>query len=258
LKKLKQKLVNWLLKDVEIQELVVNKLLIGKNTFTVTGSYIDFSGLTSDPSLVAGRMWFRSDLGKLRYSPDGSTVKDVPAPAELVNVAQGKSISVSIRGSAETPTVTNASYATDGDWGSYALIQGTTNGQYLPTEGDGYNIDVDLGDVYKIAFILVKCMVYRFDQVVFGAGIAYSEDGSSWSGWRGYFEANTGGSETGIGRIYYAGYYREAPVFLGMYVNANARYIRFFAECFCNDVGGVTGRTLNIRVYEIAAYALQA
>ncbi|MEM0460117.1 MAG: hypothetical protein QXZ31_09650 [Thermofilaceae archaeon] len=32
-----------------------------------------FLGRTTDPPLVPGRMWFRSDLGQLRWTPDGST-----------------------------------------------------------------------------------------------------------------------------------------------------------------------------------------
>mgnify|MGYP000218034779 CR=1 FL=1 len=74
--KLKNKLVNWLFKGVVVDELRVLRLRVGSGTTAVTGSYIDFPGLTSDPSLVAGRVWFRSDLGKMRFSPDGSTVKE--------------------------------------------------------------------------------------------------------------------------------------------------------------------------------------
>ncbi|RSN78284.1 hypothetical protein [Candidatus Methanodesulfokora washburnensis] len=37
--------------------------------------------LTADPALVAGEIWFRSDLGQLRYTPDGLTVYVIdPAP----------------------------------------------------------------------------------------------------------------------------------------------------------------------------------
>ncbi len=40
--------------------------------------YATFSGLTADPALAAGRVWFRSDLGLLSYSPDGTTVRRIP------------------------------------------------------------------------------------------------------------------------------------------------------------------------------------
>ncbi|MEM2475344.1 MAG: hypothetical protein QW407_05410 [Thermofilaceae archaeon] len=33
---------------------------------------------TSNPALVAGRIWYRSDLGLLSYSPDGTTVRMIP------------------------------------------------------------------------------------------------------------------------------------------------------------------------------------
>jgi hypothetical protein len=35
------------------------------------------SGQTADPSLAAGKIWFRSDLKQIRWSPDGSAVKQV-------------------------------------------------------------------------------------------------------------------------------------------------------------------------------------
>lgn len=39
---------------------------------------IDLAPRTNDPALAAGRVWFRSDLGLLSFSPDGSTVARVP------------------------------------------------------------------------------------------------------------------------------------------------------------------------------------
>jgi hypothetical protein len=43
--------------------------------------YITFKGLTSDPPLTVGRVWFRSDLNQLRYSPDGVNIYVIdPAP----------------------------------------------------------------------------------------------------------------------------------------------------------------------------------
>jgi hypothetical protein len=35
------------------------------------------TGLTADPALAAGKLWFRSDLRQIRWSPDGSAVKQV-------------------------------------------------------------------------------------------------------------------------------------------------------------------------------------
>jgi len=36
------------------------------------------ASLTADPSLAAGKIWFRSDLGLPSYSPDGTTVRRIP------------------------------------------------------------------------------------------------------------------------------------------------------------------------------------
>ncbi|MEM4765484.1 MAG: hypothetical protein QXE85_00170 [Nitrososphaerota archaeon] len=42
---------------------------------------ITLAGLTSDPPLARGRLWFRSDLNELRWTPDGTTVYVIdPAP----------------------------------------------------------------------------------------------------------------------------------------------------------------------------------
>jgi hypothetical protein len=38
---------------------------------------LTFASRTDDPTLVAGRLWFRSDLRQLRWSPDGTAVKQV-------------------------------------------------------------------------------------------------------------------------------------------------------------------------------------
>ena len=67
LKRLKRKLASWLLSEgADIGD-----------PLEIRPNYITFPELTADPILAAGRIWFRSDLQKLRYSPDGSTVKDL-------------------------------------------------------------------------------------------------------------------------------------------------------------------------------------
>jgi len=91
LKRLKKRFVKWLLSDLD-------ELRIGKNTVTVTGDYIDFSPLTADPTLSAGRVWFRSDLGRLIYSPDGtSTIQLHPLKLSYLEID------------------------TDKDWGGYGI-----------------------------------------------------------------------------------------------------------------------------------------
>jgi len=39
--------------------------------------YAVLKALTVDPALLTGRIWFRSDLGRIRFSPDGVAVEDV-------------------------------------------------------------------------------------------------------------------------------------------------------------------------------------
>lgn len=67
----------------EIRRLIAEEglpaLKVGASTVKINPDSIDLAQLTADPSLAAGRVWFRSDEGKLYYSPDGSTVKEVGA-----------------------------------------------------------------------------------------------------------------------------------------------------------------------------------
>jgi hypothetical protein len=37
--------------------------------------------LTEDPPLAPGMLWFRSDLGELRFSPDGTTILRIKTEA---------------------------------------------------------------------------------------------------------------------------------------------------------------------------------
>ncbi|MEM1555452.1 MAG: hypothetical protein QXM54_02860 [Desulfurococcaceae archaeon] len=64
LKRIKKKFVEWLLKDIDA-------IKVGKGTCILTSDFLELASLTSDPSLAAGRLWFRSDLRRLRYS-DGA------------------------------------------------------------------------------------------------------------------------------------------------------------------------------------------
>jgi len=76
LKILRNKLVNWLFKDVQLDELRVRKIKAGERTIVITPDYIDLAPLTADPLLATGRMWFRSDIPTCRFSPDGVEVVD--------------------------------------------------------------------------------------------------------------------------------------------------------------------------------------
>ena len=70
-------LLRWLFKDlvVEFDRVKARVIQVGDRTVILTGEWIVLAALTADPALAAGRMWFRSDLGKIRFSPDGTTVK---------------------------------------------------------------------------------------------------------------------------------------------------------------------------------------
>jgi hypothetical protein len=43
--------------------------------------FLTLPGLTEDPPLVPGMLWFRSDLGELRFSPDGTTILRIQTEA---------------------------------------------------------------------------------------------------------------------------------------------------------------------------------
>jgi len=73
-----------------------------KKTVVVNPEYIDLEVLTADPTLVAGRLWFR-DVGALKYSPDGSTTKTIPAQMTYEKVIEttilaGSSLTITSEG----------------------------------------------------------------------------------------------------------------------------------------------------------------
>ena len=71
-KKIRKTILNWLLKDG------LPDVKIGEDPTVITGAHITLPGQTADPALAAGRIWLRSDLGRLRISPDGTTIKTLP------------------------------------------------------------------------------------------------------------------------------------------------------------------------------------
>jgi len=52
-------------------------LKIGENTIIVDTDYIELAPLTADPTLAEGRVWFRSDEGKTKWSPDGTIIEEL-------------------------------------------------------------------------------------------------------------------------------------------------------------------------------------
>jgi hypothetical protein len=83
---LKRKLASWLLRDAEIEELTVKRLKVGGGTVSVDGQSITLPGLTADPALAGGKVWYRSDLSRIRYSPDGVDVISIDPPLTAADV----------------------------------------------------------------------------------------------------------------------------------------------------------------------------
>jgi hypothetical protein len=75
---LKRKLVKWLLKDVEVEELTVKKLKVGDKTVTIDTNSLILPSLTADPTLAEGKLWYRADLDRLQYAIDTATKREIP------------------------------------------------------------------------------------------------------------------------------------------------------------------------------------
>jgi hypothetical protein len=54
---------------------------------SVTLDDATLASLAADPMLAKGRVWFRGDLGQIRWSPDGVTVKTLLNEEDPINVA---------------------------------------------------------------------------------------------------------------------------------------------------------------------------
>jgi len=72
-KRIRRKVLEWLLKDG------LPEVKIGKNTIRIDGESIVLASLAADPTLEAGKVWFRSDTGRIMWSPDGATIREVSA-----------------------------------------------------------------------------------------------------------------------------------------------------------------------------------
>ena len=73
-RRLKARFVNWLLADVPVEYLRVLDLHVGKTSMKVTPNSIVFHSNSSDPSSVAGQLWYRSDQHRLRMNTGAGTV----------------------------------------------------------------------------------------------------------------------------------------------------------------------------------------
>jgi len=77
-RRLKQRFVNWLLRDVVVERLKARYVVVGDPAKLLKDGTVVFAPLTADPStLEAGKLWYRSDIDEWRYSPDGTTTKQL-------------------------------------------------------------------------------------------------------------------------------------------------------------------------------------
>lgn len=97
LREIKRKIINWLLRDIEIDYLRVRNIKVGDNTVVIKGDRIVFPQLTADPStLEAGMLFYRGDIDKWRYSPDGASIKDVGLGPDGVKICTDASGNLTI------------------------------------------------------------------------------------------------------------------------------------------------------------------
>jgi len=67
---------------IEIDKLEIR---VGGNTIRIDGNSITLQPLTSNPTLATGKLWFRSDIPAILFSPDGSATKYVH-PSEWADI----------------------------------------------------------------------------------------------------------------------------------------------------------------------------
>jgi len=116
--RLRRRIARWLLEGLE-------ELEVGGSTVKIDASSVTLASLTSDPTLAAGKLWFRSDLGQLRFSPDGSSAKQVyPALASTSSAIKAQNPDA-IGGLLLLSDLLSAGLVTTGDVASLAASYGT-------------------------------------------------------------------------------------------------------------------------------------
>ena len=90
MKWLKRRLLRWLFDPDVLGEvdLRLPRLRIGNKTVDIDGKAIALPSLTSDPELASGKIWFRGDINKLRFSPDGTKTVNILKEDDPLNIAQ--------------------------------------------------------------------------------------------------------------------------------------------------------------------------
>jgi hypothetical protein len=119
-------------------------------------NHIYLESLTSDPPLAAGKMWFRSDLQRVRYSPDGVNVISIdPSWTPTferyadISLAAGASYTPSVKGlfSATSSYTSYESVAANYEYYSSSLsswykLSQSAAGVIPPALGDGVNFRI--------------------------------------------------------------------------------------------------------------------
>ncbi len=199
LRRFKQRLVNWLLRDVVVERLKVRYVIVGDPAKLLSDGTVVFAPLTSNPStLEAGKLWYRSDLDAWYYSPDGTTAKqlgggyppdntyicldansnlticDDSVDYSKVNILIGylwRKVTTFPSTTDGGATITNSSYAVDLDTTTYA---------YATVSSD--SVTIDLGSnlewymYIKIGLATSGASAYPTHHTV-----EISSDGSTWS-----------------------------------------------------------------------------
>jgi len=162
LRKLKEKLVNWLLDGVRINELEVVKLKIGNRTIYILTDRIRLAGLTSDPTdLVAGDVWLRSDIGRIKYTPDGSAVREMAtAPIQSGDIADGAVTTAKLADGAVTTAKIADSAVTTAKIADGAVTDAKITGPISPSKIGQGNLNLGTGKLtcgqVQVGDILMK------------------------------------------------------------------------------------------------------
>jgi len=180
-------LKKWLINEVQVRSLKV-----GDRTIVISSDYIDFAALTADPTLAAGRVWFRSDLETMRYSPDGTEIVDFPFIPTFGLVGQNITYPA---GSTYTPTVSGilSFYLTISGSTFYTQIYDGVEWQYAVAYGkwdrgvtlltDGANIQFYTPSGYVaptfglVTYRAPKDLSYVNGELAAGAALTLTEKG---------------------------------------------------------------------------------
>ena len=100
LKKIKKKIAWWLVKDLLESGVpvvkVTDKLIVGDPSKLNPDGTVTFQPLTADPTLEAGKIWYRSDVDKWYYSPDGASTKVLGGEASATAISPADTVAANL------------------------------------------------------------------------------------------------------------------------------------------------------------------